>query len=62
MSPTMKRVMNEIIKPFFNAICRPLESMPNVYKAKRALTLPDLYSKLNYYDYTIKQLVLNLEK
>ena len=59
MSPTMKRVMNEIIKPFFNAICRPLESMPNVYKAKRALTLPDLYSKLSYYDYTIRQLVLN---
>jgi Ca2+-binding EF-hand superfamily protein len=59
MSPTMKRVMNEIIKPFFNTICRPLESMPNVYKAKRALTLPDLYSKLNYYDYTVKQLVLN---
>jgi hypothetical protein len=59
MSPTMKRVMNEIIKPFFNTICRPLESLPNVYKAKRALTLPDLYAKLNYYDYTVKQLVLN---
>jgi Ca2+-binding EF-hand superfamily protein len=59
MSPTMKRVMNEIIKPFFNTICRPLESLPNVYKAKRALTLPDLYSKLNYYDYVVRQLVLN---
>jgi Ca2+-binding EF-hand superfamily protein len=59
MSPTMKRVMNEIIKPFFNTICRPLESLPNVYKAKRALTLPDLYSKLNYYDYAVRQLVLN---
>ena len=59
MSATMKRVMNEIIKPFFNTICRPLDSMPNIYKAKRALTLPDLYVKLNYYDYSIKKLVLN---
>ena len=59
MSPTMKRVMNEIIKPFFTTICRPLDSMPNVYKAKRALTLTDLCNKLNYYDYIVKQLVLN---
>jgi hypothetical protein len=59
MSPTMKRVMNEIIKPFFNTICRPLESLPNVYKAKRALTLTDLYNKLNYYQYAVIQLVLN---
>ena len=59
MSPTMKRVMNEIIKPFFNIICRPLDSLPNVYKAKRALILPDLCIKLNYYDYMVKQLVLN---
>jgi hypothetical protein len=59
MSPTMKRVMNEIIKPFFTTICRPLDSMPNIYKAKRAILLIDLYNKLNYYDYNVKQLVLN---
>ena len=59
MSPTMKRVMNEIIKPFFNTICRPLDSMPNVYKAKRAIILMDLYNRLNYYDYVVKKLVLN---
>ena len=59
MSPTMKRVMNEIIKPFFTTICRPLDSMPNVYKAKRALTLTDLYNKLNYYEYSVTKLVLN---
>ncbi len=59
MSPTMKRVMNEIIKPFFTTICRPLDSMPNVYKAKRAIILSELYNKLNYYDYSVKKLVLN---
>ncbi len=61
MSPTMKRVMNEIIKPFFNTICRPLESMPNIYKARKATLLVDLYNKLSYYDYKINKLVLNFQ-
>ena len=59
MSPTTKRVMNEIIKPFFNTICRPLDSMPNIYRAKRGIILIDLYNKLNYYDYKLNKIVLN---
>ena len=59
LSKTMRAVFKEIIKPFFNLICRPLESMPNVYKAKRSLLLYDLVQKLDSYEYTIKKLVIN---
>ena len=31
LSKTMKTVFKEIIKPFFNRVCRPLDSMRNVY-------------------------------
>jgi len=59
LSKTMRAVFKEIIKPFFNLICRPLDSMPNVYKAKRPLILYDLVQKLDKYEYKIKKLVMN---
>ena len=59
LSKTMRAVFKEIIKPFFNIICRPLDSLPNIYKAKRALLLYDLVQKLDKYDYKVKRLVLN---
>ena len=59
LSKTMRAVFKEIIKPFFNLICRPLESMPNVYKAKKPLILYDLVQKLDKYEYKIKKLVMN---
>ena len=59
LSKTMRAVFKEIIKPFFNLICKPLDSMPNVYKAKRPLLLYDLVQKLDKYEYKIKKLVLN---
>jgi hypothetical protein len=59
LSKTMRAVFKEIIKPFFNIICRPLDSMPNIYKAKRPLILYDLVQKLDKYEYKIKKLVLN---
>jgi hypothetical protein len=59
LSKTMRAVFKEIIKPFFNLICKPLESMPNVYKAKRPLLLYDLVQKLDKYEYKIKKMVLN---
>jgi hypothetical protein len=59
LSKTMRAVFKEIIKPFFNIICKPLDSMPNVYKAKRPLILYDLVQKLDKYEYKIKKLVLN---
>lgn len=59
LSKTMRAVFKEIIKPFINIICRPLDSMPNIYKAKRPLLLYDLVQKLDKYEYKIKKLVLN---
>ena len=59
LSKTMRAVFKEIIKPFFDIICRPLDSMPNVYKAKRALLLLDLVQKLDKYEYIIHKLVVN---
>ena len=39
LSKTMKAVFKELIKPFFELICRPLDSMPDIYKMKHALLL-----------------------
>ena len=64
----MRAIFKEIIKPFFNVICRPQDSMPNQYnignkvkiiKAKRPLILYDLIQKLDKYEYKINKLVLN---
>jgi len=59
LSKTMRAVLKEIIKPFLDTICKPLDSMPNVYKAKRAILLYDLVQKLDKYEYKILKLVLN---
>ena len=59
LSKTMRAVFKEIIKPFFNMICRPLESMPNIYKAKRPLLLYNLVQKLDKYEYKPLKLVVN---
>ena len=59
LSKTMRAVFKEIIKPFFEVICRPLNSMPTVYKAKRPLLLYDLIQKLDKYEYEVQKLVLN---
>jgi hypothetical protein len=59
LSETMRSVFQKLIKPFFETICRPLDSMPNVYKATRPLLLYDLVQKLDRYRYNIKKLVMN---
>ena len=59
LSKTLRIVFKEIIRPFFDLICKPLESMPNVYKAKRPLLLYDLVQKLDKYEYTIQKMVVN---
>jgi hypothetical protein len=59
LSKTMRAVFKELIKPFFELICRPLESMPNIYKAERPLLLYNLVQKLDKYEYKIKKLVMN---
>ena len=59
LSRTMRSVFKELIKPFFEQVCRPLESMPNVYKAKRPLLLYNMVEKLDKYDYEIKHFIMN---
>jgi hypothetical protein len=59
LSKTLRAVFKEIIKPFFDLICRPQESMPTVYKAERPLLLYDLVQKLDKYEYGVEKLVMN---
>ena len=59
LSKTMRAVFKEIIKPFFTLICKPLDSLPNLYRAKRSLIVYDLIQKLDKYEYKTKKLVLN---
>ena len=59
LSKTLRAIFKEIIKPFFNLICRPLDSMPNVYKAKKPLLLYNLIQKLDKYEYIVIKLVMN---
>ena len=62
LSSKIKELLHKI-KNFYEEICRPLESMPNVYKAKHALGLEDLLEKLTGknpgYNYTVLKLVIN---
>ena len=63
----MRSVFNEIIKPFFNLICRPLSSMPpdgllnpQVYTAKIPLLLSNLVDKIQTYNgYKVLNCVVN---
>ena len=59
LSRSLKAVFKEIVRPFFDTICRPLSSMPNMYKAKHPLLLYELVQKLDNYDYKILKLVMN---
>jgi len=59
LSKTISAVFKQIIKPFFEIICKPLDSMPGVYKAKRPLLLYNLVQKLDKYEYKIVKLVIN---
>ena len=67
LSSSMKAVFSEIVKPFFNIICKPLRSMPpgglpppKVYTAKTPLLLHNLVDKIQGYEgYTILKLVVN---
>jgi hypothetical protein len=59
LSETMRKVFHKILKPFFNTVCRPLESMPETYNAKKPLLLNDLLKKLEDYNYEVQKFVLN---
>jgi hypothetical protein len=66
LSANMRAVFKDIVKPFFNNVCRPLESMPpgglsepSVYEAKHAITLYNLIQKLDKYKYQVVKMVIN---
>jgi hypothetical protein len=59
LSKNLRNVFKELIRPFVSNFCKPLDSMPNVYKAKRAPLLMSLVQKLDKYDYNITKLVMN---
>jgi hypothetical protein len=67
LSSSMKAVFSEIVKPFFNLMCKPQPSMPTeglplpkVYTAKRPLLLHNLVDKIQGYEgYKILKLVVN---
>ena len=59
LSKSIKAVFKEIVKPLYKIMCKPLESMPNVYSAKMPLILPVLIQRMHKYKYKIIQKVLN---
>ena len=59
LSQSMRTVFREVIKPFISVMCKPLESMPNIYKSPRAILLVELIQKLDKYDYTVIKMVMN---
>ena len=59
LSKSLRIVFRELIKPAYSNFCKPLNSMPNVYKAKRPLLLLNLIQKLDKFDYKILKLVMN---
>ena len=65
-SKSMKIVLNEVIQPFFDTICRPFSSIPpgsrtnaNVYTSTKPLLLVDLIKKLDTVLYKTVKLVMN---
>ena len=66
MSESMKKVLKEVIHPFFDTICRPLPSITsgmrtnaNVYTSTKPLLLGDLIKKLDIVLYKVNKLVVN---
>ena len=59
LSKTLRVFFKEIVRPLFDLLCEPLDSMPNVYKAKRPILLYHLVQKLDKYEYNIEKIVVN---
>ena len=65
-SPSLKAVINNLIKPFYEKICKPLNSMPenglsdlSVYTFKTPLLLDKLLDFLDIYNYKTPKMVVN---
>jgi hypothetical protein len=62
LSSTIRGVFNKLIKPYFQKICAPLQSISeNVYKAKTPLILSTIIEILTKKKYTILKQVVNYQ-
>ena len=61
LSPEIKYIFELIIKPFYDKMCRPMASMPNVYKAKQPILLDKLIDICVQQKYKINKQIVNLQ-
>jgi hypothetical protein len=61
IQPAIHRIIQKIVKPFVNSICRPLNSMPTVYHIKTAPVVDVLVGHLKTCQYIPQKIVLNFE-
>ena len=61
LSPEIKYIFELIIKPFYDKMCRPMASMPRVYKAKQPILLEKLIEICLQQKYKIKKQMVNLQ-
>ena len=59
ITPELRYVFNDVIKPQLDILCKPLDSMPNVYTAKKPLLLYELIKELKDVKYLIQKIVVN---
>jgi hypothetical protein len=55
----MKNILQKIIKPYFNKLCLPKPSLPNVYKFKRPYDVYKMITLLELYNYHVQLLIKN---
>jgi hypothetical protein len=55
----MKNILQKIVKPYFNKLCLPKPSLPNVYKLKRPYDIDKMIFLLKLYNYHIQTLTKN---
>lgn len=53
LSPELRELFQKVIKPIVRNTCKPLPSMPNIYKYRHAILLENLISLLNRHNYEI---------
>ena len=61
LQANIRSIFKKIIKPIMNNICKPLPSMPNVYKFKSPIILSKLINILNTKNYNIENQILNYQ-
>ena len=59
LSKTMRAVLKEIVKPYLEKYCKPIEVRPDSYAAKSPILLYNLVQKLDQYGYETIKLVMN---